>query len=227
MWHSPLEHLPAADSSGVRKSRPASTRSGFRPTSSGRWYLSGVITVTSRKPASRSCRAKNSGVAFSSMTRHGASHANPPKRRMSHRQNEVSRARRDYVDQLGNNHRGGPESLQCEVGFGKIRRMAAGRIGASLLHKFVAPRDLGGDNGQNVRLPNGVYVRFVVYSALNRLSDPLEVSPTGSMPRRENPAWQVANDKVEASRAKLHLGQEAPKGIRPLTRVTRPQSRDK
>ena len=55
----------------------------------------------------------------------------------------------------------------------------------------------------------------------------LEVSPTGSIPRRENPAWQVANDKVEASRAKLRFGQEAPKGIRPRTRVTRPQCEGK
>src|SRR5271167_1090487 len=59
------------------------------------------------------------------------------------------------------------------------------------------------------------------------VSGTFEVSPTGSIPRRENPAWQVANYKVEASRAKLHFGQEAPEGIRPLTRVTRPQSRDK
>ena len=59
------------------------------------------------------------------------------------------------------------------------------------------------------------------------VSGTLEVSPTGSIPRRENPAWQVANDKVEASRAKLRFGQEAPKGIRPLTRVTRPRCRDK
>src|SRR5271157_4693224 len=59
------------------------------------------------------------------------------------------------------------------------------------------------------------------------VSGTLEVSPTGSIPRRENPAWQVASDKVEASRAKVHVGQEAPKGIRPLTCVTRPQSREK
>ena len=54
----------------------------------------------------------------------------------------------------------------------------------------------------------------------------LEVSPTGSIPRRENPAWQVANDKVEASRAMLRFGQEAPKGIRPRTRVTRPRVKE-
>jgi hypothetical protein len=48
----------------------------------------------------------------------------------------------------------------------------------------------------------------------------LEVSPTGSIPSGEKPAWQVTKDKVEASRAMLILGQEAPKGRRPLTRVT-------
>ena len=36
----------------------------------------------------------------------------------------------------------------------------------------------------------------------------LEVSPTGSIPCRENPAWQVTNDKVEASRAMLRFGQK-------------------
>ena len=55
----------------------------------------------------------------------------------------------------------------------------------------------------------------------------LEVSPTGSIPRRDDPAWQVTKDKVEASRAKLHLGQEAPKGTRPLTRVTGTEVRQK
>src|SRR5271157_2061714 len=55
----------------------------------------------------------------------------------------------------------------------------------------------------------------------------LEVSPTGSIPCRENPAWQVTKDKVEASRAMLCCGLGAPKGIRPRTRVTRPQSEGK
>ena len=59
------------------------------------------------------------------------------------------------------------------------------------------------------------------------VSGTFEVSPTGSIPRRENPAWQVTNDKVEASRAMLNVGQKAPEVIRPLTRVARPQSRDK
>jgi hypothetical protein len=54
-----------------------------------------------------------------------------------------------------------------------------------------------------------------------------EVSPTGSIPRRENPAWQVANDKVEASRAMLFIGQEAPEQVRPLTRAAVKQSKDK
>src|SRR5262249_26546773 len=49
----------------------------------------------------------------------------------------------------------------------------------------------------------------------------LEVSPTGSIPRRESPARQVANDNVEDSRAMLTGGQEAPAEIRPLTRGTR------
>jgi hypothetical protein len=35
----------------------------------------------------------------------------------------------------------------------------------------------------------------------------VKVSPTGSIPRREDPAWQVTNDKVEASRAMLIRGQ--------------------
>ncbi len=47
----------------------------------------------------------------------------------------------------------------------------------------------------------------------------MEVSPAGSIPRREHPEWQVTNDKVEASRATLHIGQDAPAGKRPLTRV--------
>ena len=52
------------------------------------------------------------------------------------------------------------------------------------------------------------------------VSETFEVSPTGSIPRRENPAWQVANDKVEASRAMLPCGHEAPEEKRPLTRGT-------
>jgi hypothetical protein len=55
----------------------------------------------------------------------------------------------------------------------------------------------------------------------------LVVSPTGSIPRRENPEWQVTNDKVEASRAMLLVRQEAPEYIRPLTHVAGWQSRDK
>ena len=38
-------------------------------------------------------------------------------------------------------------------------------------------------------------------------SGTLEVSPTGSIPRQKDPVWQVTNDKVEASRAMLTLGQ--------------------
>src|SRR5208283_2114380 len=58
------------------------------------------------------------------------------------------------------------------------------------------------------------------------------IGDVGSLPNGINttpgkPGRQVANDKVEASRAKLRCGQDAPKGIRPRTRVTRPQSRDK
>ena len=78
-------------------------------------------------------------------------------------------------------------------------------------HGCLRSVDAGGETTRR-REPRGV-------------SGTLEVSPTGSIPRREDPAWQVTNDKLEASRAKLHLGQEAPKGIRPLTRVTRPQRR--
>ena len=80
-------------------------------------------------------------------------------------------------------------------------------------HGCVQLVDAGGETTRR-REPRGV-------------SGTLEVSPTGSIPHRENPARQVANDKVEASRAKLHLGQEAPKGIRPLTRVAVKQHKDK
>jgi hypothetical protein len=44
-------------------------------------------------------------------------------------------------------------------------------------------------------------------------------SPNGINTTAENPAWQVANDKVEASRAMLFIGQEAPEQLRPLTRA--------
>src|SRR5271157_795033 len=59
------------------------------------------------------------------------------------------------------------------------------------------------------------------------VSETFEVSPTGSIPRREDPTWQVTKDKVEASRAKLRYGQGAPEGIRPRTRVARHQSEGK
>ena len=59
------------------------------------------------------------------------------------------------------------------------------------------------------------------------ISGTFEVSPTGSIPRRANLAWQVANDKVEASRAMLANGQEAPEGGRPQTRVAIEQPRPK
>jgi hypothetical protein len=51
------------------------------------------------------------------------------------------------------------------------------------------------------------------------VSGTLIVSPTGSIPRRKNPARQVTNDKVEASRAMLNVGQKAPTCQRPPTRV--------
>ena len=51
------------------------------------------------------------------------------------------------------------------------------------------------------------------------VSGTLIVSPTGSIPRRNDPAWQVTNDKVEASRAMLIAGQKAPACQRPPTRV--------
>ena len=59
------------------------------------------------------------------------------------------------------------------------------------------------------------------------VSRTFEVSPTGSVPRREDPTWQVTKEKVEASRAKLRCGQGAPKAIRPQTRVTRLQNEAK
>ena len=46
-------------------------------------------------------------------------------------------------------------------------------------------------------------------------------------PTRENPARQVANDKVEASRAMLSVGLEAPQRVRPRTRVAVQQHKDK
>ena len=55
----------------------------------------------------------------------------------------------------------------------------------------------------------------------------LVVSPTGSIPCRENPVWQVTNDKVNASRAMLRVGQEAPVVLGPLTRGAVRQCRDK
>ena len=73
-------------------------------------------------------------------------------------------------------------------------------------HGCVQLVDAGGETTRG-RVPRGV-------------SETFEVSPTGSIPRRENPAWQVANDKVEASRAMLPCGQEAPEEKRPLTRGT-------
>src|SRR5208337_4798550 len=80
-------------------------------------------------------------------------------------------------------------------------------------HGCIQPVDAGGETTRQ-RAPRGVSGTF-------------EVSPTGSIPCRENPAWQVTKDKVEASRAMLRCGQGAPKGIRPRTRVTRPQSEGK
>src|SRR5271157_2112762 len=59
------------------------------------------------------------------------------------------------------------------------------------------------------------------------VSGTLEVSPTGSIPHRKNPARQVANDKVEASRAMLSVGIEAPECVRPRTRVAVQQHKDK
>ena len=78
-------------------------------------------------------------------------------------------------------------------------------------HGCVQLADAGGETTRG-RVPRGV-------------SETFEVSPTGSIPRRENPAWQVANDKVEASRAMLPCGQEAPEEKRPLTRGTVEDSR--
>ena len=63
------------------------------------------------------------------------------------------------------------------------------------------------------RVPRGISRKF-------------EVSPTGSIPRREDPPWQVTKDKVEASRAKLRCGRGAPKARRPRTRVTSPRVKD-
>ena len=58
------------------------------------------------------------------------------------------------------------------------------------------------------------------YRGRGKVSDGINTTPG-------KPGRQVANDKVEASRAKLRFGQSAPKAVRPLTRVTRPQCRDK
>ncbi len=78
-------------------------------------------------------------------------------------------------------------------------------------HGCVQLVDAGGETTRG-RVPRGV-------------SETFEVSPTGSIPRRENPAWQVANDKVEASRTMLPCGHEAPEEKRPLTRGTVEDSR--
>ena len=59
-------------------------------------------------------------------------------------------------------------------------------------HGCVQLVDAGGETTRR-REPRGV-------------SGTLEVSPTGSIPHRENPARQVANDKVEASRARVETG---------------------
>ena len=72
-------------------------------------------------------------------------------------------------------------------------------------HGCIQLVDAGGETTRR-REPRGV-------------SGTLEVSPTGSIPHRKNPARQVANDKVEASRAMLSVGLEAPKRVRPRTRV--------
>ena len=78
-------------------------------------------------------------------------------------------------------------------------------------HGCVQLVDAGGETTRG-RVPRGV-------------SETFEVSPTGSIPRRKNPAWQVANDKVEASRTMLPCGHEAPEEKRPLTRGTVEDSR--
>ncbi len=49
--------------------------------------------------------------------------------------------------------------------------------------------------------------------------------PNGISTSRENPAWQVTNDKVEASRAMLTHGHEAPEYERPLTHGTVEQNK--
>src|SRR5262245_32823131 len=53
----------------------------------------------------------------------------------------------------------------------------------------------------------------------------LRVSPTGSIPWRVAPPWQVTNDKVEPPRARLRCGQDAPEEKRPLTRDAGDQGR--
>ena len=59
------------------------------------------------------------------------------------------------------------------------------------------------------------------------VSGTLEVSPTGSIPRRENPAGKSPMTRSKPLWATLRYGQGAPKGIRPRTRVTRPRSEGK
>ena len=51
-------------------------------------------------------------------------------------------------------------------------------------------------------------VKAIRRRATRGVSGTIEVSPTGSIPRRGNPAWQVAKDKVEASRAMLPSGKK-------------------
>ena len=93
-------------------------------------------------------------------------------------------------------------------GFGWPLRLVVGDD-----HECLRLEDAGRERTK-CRVPRGV-------------SGTLKVSPTGSIPRRENPAWQVTKEKVEASRAMLIRGQEAPGEIRPQTRDTRAESKGK
>ena len=105
------------------------------------------------------------------------------------------RAEAVYLPQTPGIALGCPRSCFCSVvrSHGPVMRWRQTRsIHLDDEHGYVQPVDAGGETTRR-REPRGVRGR-------------LGVSPTGSIPRRENPAWQVANDKVEASRAKLRFG---------------------
>ena len=122
------------------------------------------------------------------------------------------------VDDLKRGRRGGDREADRAVGR-PGRRLRLLRLPRSLrLLRF--PRLLGlivGNDHGSLRLGR---TRCVTTRrrAPRGVAGTLRVSPTGSIPWRVAPAWQVTNDKVEPPRARLRCGQDAPEEKRPLTR---------